>query len=267
MRLASLHLYPVKGGHRVDVSEAVVEPWGLAGDRRWFPVEPDGTMVSQRELPVLTQIQPTLTPGGIRLTAPGHPDLLVPAASGDYVEVQVWASRFKASPGGPAADAWLSAVVGRPLRLMWMDDPSRRPVDPQYANPGDTVSAADGYPLLLTNTASLAQLNDWIVEGGGEPLPMNRFRPNVVVDGAPAWAEDGWVGRRIRIGDVVFRMPKPCARCVLTTNDQETGERGREPLRTLARYRNFDQKLLFGMNLIPDGTGTLLTGDPVELLD
>ncbi len=269
MRLSSLHLYPVKGCHRVDVTEADVLPWGLAGDRRWFPVDVDGVMVSQRELPVLTQVQPTLLAGAIRLTAPDRPDLVVAEVAGDYAEVQLWKTRFKVSRAGPAADEWLSALTGQPLRLVWMDDPTRRPVNPDYGLPGDVVSAADGYPLLLTNPASLAQLNDWIVERdpAQQPVPMTRFRPNVVVEGAPAWAEDGWAGRRIRIGEVVFRMPKPCDRCVMTTNDQETGERGPEPLRTLGRTRNIDQKLLFGMNLIPDNTGTLHVGDPAEILD
>ena len=112
-------------------------------------------------------------------------------------------------------------------------------------------------------------MNDWIAESGSDegPLPMTRFRPNVVVDGAPGWAEDGWVDRRIRIGGVTFRAAKACGRCVMTTTDQETGERGREPLRTLGQRRKVDQSLLFGTNVIPDGTGPIRVGDPVELLD
>jgi uncharacterized protein len=267
MRLSSLHLYPVKGCHRIDVTTAQVQPWGLAGDRRWVPVDHEGVFVTQREVRSLTQIQPTLLDDGVRLSAPGLPDLTVPAVPGDYVEITLWRTQFKASAAGEQADEWLTRVTGRPLRLMWLDDPTRRPVDPDYGRPGDVVSGADGYPLLLANAASHAAVNDWIVEDGGDPVPMNRFRPNVVIEGAPAWAEDDWVGRRIRIGEVEFRMPKPCGRCVLTTNDQETGERGREPLRTLGRHRNINQQLLFGMNLIPDGLGTLRVGDEVALLD
>jgi uncharacterized protein len=267
MRLSSVHLYPVKGCHRVDVTSAQVQPWGLAADRRWITVDPDGNFLTQREVRSLTQIQPALLDDGVRLSAPGLPDLTVPAVAGDYVEINLWRSQFKVSPAGEQADAWLSQAAGQPLRLMWIDDPTRRPVDPEYAHPGDVVNGADGYPLLLANAASLAALNDWIIEDGGEPVPMTRFRPNVVIEGAPAWAEDDWVGRRIRIGDVEFRMPKPCGRCVMTTNDQETGERGREPLRTLGRYRNIDQQLLFGMNLIPDTLGALTVGDQVELID
>jgi len=212
MRLSSLHLYPVKGGHRIDVTSAQVQPWGLAGDRRWVPVDPEGVSVTQREVPSLTQIQPTLLDDGVRLSAPGLPDLTIPAVAGDYVEITLWRTQFKASAAGAPADEWLTRVTGRPLRLMWLDDPTRRPVDPDYARPGDVVNGADGYPLLLANAASHAAVNDWIIEDGGDPVPMTRFRPNVVIEGAPAWAEDDWVGRRIRIGEVEFRMPKPCAR-------------------------------------------------------
>jgi hypothetical protein len=271
MRVASLHVYPVKGCRRVDVSEAVVEPWGLVGDRRWLPVDPEGKLVSQREVRALALVRPTLTEAGLRLAAPGFPDLdvqAVRAGTDDVADVTVWGSTFPASPGGPEADRWLSEAAGRPLRLMWMHNPTSRPVEPGWSQPGDVVSAADGYPLLLASTSSLARLNEWILEGGsGEgPVPMTRFRPSVVVDGAPAWAEDEWTGRRLRIGDVVMRVANPCARCVMTTTDQETGERNREPLRTLARYRRIEQELRFATNLIPDGPGSIRVGDPVELV-
>jgi uncharacterized protein YcbX len=185
------------------------------------------------------------------------------------VAAQVWRDVVTSSLVGEAADAWFSEALDRKLRLVYLDDPTRRRIDPRYGRPDDRVSFADGYPLLLTNTASLNVLNDWILEGGSDeaPLPMTRFRPNVVVAGAPPWAEDGWVGRRVRIGAVTFRMPKLCARCVVPTTDQETAERGREPLRTLARYRNVDNRLLFGMNLIPDGTGEIRIGDEVTIVD
>jgi uncharacterized protein YcbX len=125
------------------------------------------------------------------------------------------------------------------------------------------VSFADGYPLLLTNTASLAAVNDWLCEAGDEPVPMTRFRPNVVIDGARPWAEDDWTGRRVRLGDVVLRAAKPCDRCLVTTIDQETGVVGKQPLRVLGQYRRRPGGLLFGMNLIPDRSGVLRVGDAV----
>jgi uncharacterized protein YcbX len=153
--------------------------------------------------------------------------------------------------------------------LVHLDDPSRgRPVDPEYALPGETVTFADGFPLLLTTTASLDALDSLIARGDHAaegPLPMDRFRPNVVIDGTAPWAKDGW--RRIRIGEVVFRVPKPCGRCLITTTDQRTAERGREPLHTLARHRRSGSRVIFGQNLVPENRGTLRLGDALTVLE
>ena len=269
MRVASIHLYPVKSFHRVDRDAADVEPWGLAGDRRWLVTDADGRMLTQREEPRFTQLQPSIVDGDLVLRAAGRSELHVPAKPGELAEVKVFRTPVLLSRAGEAADAWLSGVLDREVHLMYLDDPTRRPVNPKYARPDDRVSLADGYPVLLANSASLGVLNDWIAESGSDegPLPMTRFRPNVVVDGAPAWAEDDWIGRRLRLGAVTFRVAKPAARCVITTTDQETGERGREPLRTLGRYRNVEQDLLFAVSLIPDGTGGIRVGDEVSALD
>lgn len=269
MRLATLYSYPVKGCYRLDHDAAWVEPWGLAGDRRWLLVDPDGVAVTQRDEARLGQIRPVPTTDGLLLRAGGQPDLAVSRpVDGELVEILIWRDRVAARLAGTVADDWFSAALDRKVRLLWLDDPTRRVVDPQYGLPDDRVSFADAYPLLLTNQASLHALNDWLAESGSPegPLPMTRFRPNVVVSGAPAWAEDDWLGGRIRIGEITFRVAKACGRCVVTTTDQETGERRHEPLRVLARYRNVDQKLLFGVNLIPDGTGHLRVGDAVEPL-
>ena len=271
MRVQSVHVYPVKACRRIDVERAEVEPWGLAGDRRWLVVDAeDGSGVTQRDTTALTRVQPSLSPGVLTLTASGLPDLVVAEPAGAaLMDVSVWASRVPASLAGPAADDWLSTALDRKVRLVWLDDPTRRGVDPRYGQPDDRVSFADGYPLLLGNAASLADLNDRIAESAsGEregPLPMTRFRPNVVITAGPAWIEDQWTGGRIRIGEVTFRVPKPCGRCVVTTTDQETGERGREPLRTLARFRNTGQALTFATNMIPENRGHIAVGDPVTV--
>lgn len=266
MRLASLHTYPVKGLYRLDHDAAPVEPWGLAGDRRFMLVDDAGAFLSQRQEPRLTQLRPSYVDGQLVVRTPGRADLRVAPAPGELVDTAVWGTPVKASLVGEEADRWLSEALDRKVRLVYLDDPTRRLVHPDH--PADRVSFADGFPLLLTNSASLDMLNDWIAESGGDegPLPMNRFRPNVVVSGAPAWAEDGWVGGRVRIGTVTFRAPKVCGRCVVPTTDQETGIRGREPSRTLARYRLFGQELVFGLNLIPDGTGEIRVGDEVSIL-
>jgi uncharacterized protein YcbX len=269
MRLASIHTYPVKGCHRIDADGADVEPWGLAGDRRWLVVDDaDGQSVTQREVPDLVRLRPSLVDGVLRLRAEGVPDLDVPRPDGEPVPVAVHRTRLVATPAGPAADSWLTALLDRKVRLVWLDDPTRRPIGQSYAQPQDRVSFADAYPVLMANEASLDALNGWMLADGSPegPLPMTRFRPNVVVAGAGAWAEDGWLGRRLRIGEVTFRVAKPCGRCVVTTTDQETGVRGHEPLRTLGRRRNVDKKVLFGTNIIPDGTGRIAVGDPVVLL-
>ncbi|HEU4422691.1 MAG TPA: MOSC domain-containing protein, partial [Pilimelia sp.] len=232
-------------------------------------VDETGTALTQRDIPAMVLIQPLARAGGgLVLRTPGMPDLDVPEPAGvDLVDVTVWKDTLAASPAGTPADDWLSAALDRKVRLVWLDDPTRRVVNPEYGEPGDRVGFADGYPLLLANAASLDAVNGWLVESGSieGPLPMTRFRPNVVISGAPPWAEDEWVRGRIRIGGVAFRVAKPCDRCVVTTTDQETGERGHEPLRVLGRHRNVGQKLLFGVNLIPDAQGPIAVGDPIEV--
>ncbi|MFG1882862.1 MOSC domain-containing protein [Micromonospora sp. NPDC049102] len=268
MRLTSIHTYPVKGCHRLDHDDAFVQPWGLAGDRRWMVVDADGVGVTQRETTRLVGLRATVRPGGLVLRADGLPDLDVPEpAGGDPVPVRTFRSRttsVPALPAGPAADAWVRALLDRPVRLVWLASPTRHlAAATREYDTGDQVSFADAYPLLLTSTASLDALNGWLADAGEEPVPMTRFRPNLVVDGAPPWAEDGWAGRSLRVGDVRLRAAGPCDRCVVTTTDQETGVRAKEPLRTLGRYRNIRQKLLFGLNVVPVDGGPLRVGDPV----
>jgi hypothetical protein len=267
VRLASIHIYPMKAARAVDLEEACVEPWGLAGDRRWLLVDGNGRFISQREEPSLARVVVEPGAGSISVSADGVPGpaIFPPPADAPLLKVTVWSSTLLAAEAGPAADAWFSAYLGGPVRLVYLDDPTRRPVDPQYGRDGDVVSFADGYPLLLTSAGSLGELDDWLVADGETPVPMTRFRPSVVVAGAPPWAEDGWL--RIRIGAVPFRVAKPCGRCVVTTTDQITGERGRQPLKMLGRRRRFGKGLVFGQNLIPDSGGVIRIGDPVEILD
>jgi uncharacterized protein YcbX len=268
-RLASIHTYPIKGCHRVGSVAATVELWGLAGDRRWMVVDPAGIGITQREATALVRLRPEAYPGGLTLRAADLPALdVAEPAGGEAVGVQVFRSRepVAARPAGPAADQWVSALLDRPARLVWLDVPSPLPERRPARRSGDRVSFADAYPLLLTTVASLDALNEWLADGGEEGVPMTRFRPNLVVDGVPAWAEDGWVGRRLQIGLATFRAAQACDRCVVTTVDQETGEKGRQPLRALGEHRNVNQELLFGLHLIPDAAGTVAVGDPVQAL-
>ncbi|WP_329129161.1 MOSC domain-containing protein [Streptomyces caniferus] len=268
--LQSIHLYPVKSIAGSGPGEAVVEPWGLAGDRRWLLVDAEGRQLTQRQQRTLALAHAEeQADGGLVCTAPGREPLTVEVpASGETITVEVWSDKVEAVPADPAASEWFSGYLGIECQLAHLDAPEkRRPIDPDHSRPGDTVSFADGFPLLLTTASSLDALNSLIAQGDHAdegPLPMNRFRPNVVVDGTAPWAEDDW--QRIRIGDVVFEVAKPCSRCVVTTTDQRTAERGKEPLRTLARHRRFGDRLVFGQNLIPRGVGTIRIGDPFEIL-
>jgi uncharacterized protein YcbX len=271
LSLTDLWRYPVKSCRGEQLTGALVEPWGLVGDRRWMIVDDEGTVVTAREHPALVLVTPRLEDDKITLARPGVPDMTVPVPDDDHlIPVQVWSSNVLASPADDAASRWLSPVVGKPVRLVYLDDPTRRPTNPDYSQPGDRVSFADGYPLLLTTEESLQAVNDWIAEGpraAEGPLPMRRFRPSVVVSGAPAWTEDDW--QRIRIGPVTFRVAKGCDRCVLTTVDPDTAAKGHEPLFTLAKHRRRDNKIWFGVNLIPDNLSpgaVIQPGDPVEVL-
>lgn len=270
--LYSIHVHPVKAFRGQSTREALVEPWGLAGDRRWVLIDDGGRVVTQRRQPRLALAAAELLPGGgIRLSAPGRAPLTVPVPEpvpAETATLDIFGDKVDAVLAGSAAHAWCSEYLGAETRLLHMDDPAiRRPVDPEYGRPGETVSFADGYPLLLTTLASLDALNSLIAEGDHAhegPLPMNRFRPNVVVAGTTAWAEDDWT--RVTIGEVTFRVAKMCGRCVVTTTDQDTAERGREPLRTLGRHRRFGDKLIFGQNLVPESTGVVRVGDPVTVV-
>ncbi len=271
-RLGSLHRYPLKSARGEQLGSASVEPWGLAGDRRWMVVDPDGLALTAREVHPLLLLDPEITATGLRVQAPGAEplDVAVPDPA-RQVPVRLWRSELTAAHA-EEADTWLGEVLGRPALLVHLDDPTRRPVSAEYAAPDDRVSFADGYPLLVTTTASLAALNDVVLErsqGAHAPLPMTRFRPNIVVDGVPAWAEDDW--RRVRVGGVDFRAVKGCARCVITTLDPGTAEGGKEPIASLARIRRWDGATWFGTNLVPDLPDgrpvTIHEGDEVEVLE
>lgn len=264
----------------MDRDTARVEPWGLDGDRRWLVVDEHGIGLTQRQHRELVTLRAVSRPGGLTLSAPGLAALdLAEPSGGEAIEVRVFRGR-PPSPvraAGAEADDWLYRLLGRAVRLVWLGDPARNLV-PWSVSPGSgaEVSFADGTPLLLVNTASLDAFNDWLAESGSVegPLPLSRFRPNLVISGAAPWAEGEWVGRRIRIGGAIFHGAAECGRCLVATIDQETGERGQEPLRMLARRRNIGQKLLFGLQMTVEATAggssggdrTVTVGDTVEVL-
>jgi uncharacterized protein YcbX len=254
--------------------EAAVEPWGLRNDRRWMVVDPTGTVLTAREERSLFAIstRTDAREGSVTLRALGFEPLTVPQpADGPLIAVGI--SRLgSARDAGPVAADWISDAIGRPAVLVWLDDPRRRAVGSTHGGrPGDSVSLADTGPVLVTTQASLEQLNDWMVEtaeqlgeGPPEPVLMERFRPNVVITGSEAFAEDSW--GQIRVGQVTLRAAELCDRCVMTTIDPHTRLGGKEPLRTLARRRRWDGTVWFGLRLIPTVLGVVRVGDPVSLL-
>jgi uncharacterized protein YcbX len=264
LTLTALYRYPVKSLGGEEYPELDVEGRGLAFDRQWMVVDAQGGFLTQRQQARMTLIGASVDDRGLlRLCAPGMPDMAVRsgADADQRVEVTIWGDSVSAMPAGHEADAWLSEFLALPCRLVCFPQEQVRAVDPGFSRPPDQVGFADGFPFLLISQASLDDLNGRLQD----PVPMLRFRPNLVVEGCEAFAEDGW--RRIRIGDVDFRVAKPCSRCVIPTIDLATGERGKEPLRTLMTYRRRDNKVYFGQNLIHDGVGRLAAGMTVEVLE
>jgi uncharacterized protein YcbX len=265
IRLTALRIHPVKSFHAQPLESCAVEPWGLVGDRRWMLVQPDGEVLTQREDPRLARFQAELgDDGSVVLSHPDAAPLRVHAPAPTALgPVSIFGDGFTA-PVVQDADvaAWFRKLLDREVRLVHLDDPHRRP------RPA-TTSLADAYPFLLATTASLDALNELIAEDHPDagPVPMERFRPNLVLDGPAPWAETGWL--RIRVGEVEFEVVQQCGRCVMTTVDQETGIfTGQQPLRTLRKRRRFDKSAMFGMHLVPQAPyGTLRVGDEMTVLE
>ncbi len=254
-----LYVYPIKSCRGVRVEEWPVVERGFAADRRWMIVDEAGRFVTQREVARLALVQTAFVGESLKIEGPGAAPLLLPQRfdEGAPRNVEVWSDQSIGCVH-PAGSAWFSAYLGSPHELVYMPDNHHRQVNPARARPGDIVSFADGYPFLLISEASLADLNTRLEK----PVPMERFRPNIVVSGTDPFAEDEFA--RVQLGSISFRGVKRCDRCTVTTIDTETGERGREPLRTLATFRLSEFKVWFGMNLIHDAPGTLRVGDAVR---
>ena len=262
IRLTGLHLYPIKSTRGLAVTSWPVDSFGLGRDRRYMVVDAAGRFITQRRRPEMTHIQAKLTDVGLTLQAPDLPDLAVTHPAGETTgPVEIWGEAVPGHDAGDMAADWLSTWLGEPCRLVYMANETHRGVDTDFAPDSARVSFADGFSFLLISEESLADLNERL----DTPVPMARFRPNLVVTGEGAFAEDTW--RKIRIGPITFDVVKPCARCSMTTVDPLTGRKGKEPLRTLATFRKRDGEVMFGQNLVHYGTGPLSVGDAVEVLE
>jgi hypothetical protein len=263
MILSEINIYPIKSAKGISLQTAFVERRGIQFDRRWMVVDDSGVFMSQREFPRLALISVELNSDCLSVKAPGMDTLsiLFQKRNGDSIRVQVWDDTVQAISVGAGAKEWFSEFLGVACQAVFMPEDSIRPVDPKYAVNKDIVSFADAFPLLLISQSSLNDLNARLIN----PVPMNRFRPSIVVKECEAFAEDHL--KKIRVGEVVLHIVKPCSRCVTTTVDQTTGIRGKEPLATLSQYRKVGGNVFFGQNVIPVTIGTLRIGDRVEVIE
>lgn len=264
--IVGIHVYPLKSAKGIDVDEVSLTRIGVEGDRRWMLVDPGGRFFSQRRASRMALIEIALEGDHVRASAPGVEAIVFSLSdvTRELREVEIWGDRFEAPVARPDISAWFESYLGEPCSLVHLSSEVVRPIGEQYrVAPDDRVTFADSFPVHLTTPPSLDNLNVRL----RQPVPMNRFRPNLVVDGFEPWAEDEWL--EIEIGDVSFRVVKPCPRCLITTIDQDSGRApsGREPLTTLSRFRRREGGIMFGQNLIPRGSGTLRIGDPVKIVE
>jgi len=263
LQVSELFIYPIKSLPGVSVTEALVTDRGFEHDRRWMLADENGLFISQREAAEMTQLQVSIGKHSLYVThrtKPGGLDIPVgEPASGNICMVTVWDDICPAAYVSETADDWFSSMLGINCRMVYMTDDSRRPVDQAYA-PGDHITSfSDGYPFLLVGQASLDDLNRRM----DMKLPIDRFRPNIVFTGGRAFEED--LMDEIRINSVNFNGVKLCARCPIPTINQQTGEKGKEPLKTLAKYRLRNNKVYFGQNLVHSGEGVVRVGDVLEV--
>ncbi len=264
MHITRLFIHPIKSCAALAVGRVDVRPRGPRDDRRWMLVDAEGRFVTGRKYAAMVRLRATPMAGGLQL-AWGAEQMEVAAPAGEHgrAPVTVWKSSVDAALADPAVSAWISERLGASLRLVHMDAAAERWANPERAGQGQPVSFADGYPWLLFGESALAALNARI----DPPAPAEALRPNIVIDGVGAHAEDDW--QRMRIGGVVFRQTKPCVRCVFTTVDPERGERRADgqPLKALKDYRMGPDGVLFGINLVAEGSGEIAIGDAVERID
>lgn len=267
MQVEGLNIHPLKSGRAIPLETATVRIDGLAGDRRYMIVEPDGRFITQRELQALARVEATAVGESLHLEMDGR-QLFASFEPEDRLDVVIWDTPVNAAVADPAVNEALSEWFARPVKLVHMDALARRAEGEAWAGTAAPVGFADGFPVLVTTTASLADLNATLTEKGQEPVGMDRFRTNILVSSDEPWAEDLW--ETIEVGGVVFDLVKPCARCIMTTQDQATGERiGGNPIQGLAEKRmSADRRVpgvLFGWNAVPRNEGEIRLGDPVRV--
>lgn len=263
LRVSELFIYPIKSLGGIAVSSAEVTDRGFHFDRRWMLVDADGEFMTQRSFPGMALLQAELETDHLLVTHKKSGNVLqIPfEPTAETRIVQVWSDRCRAQMVSNEANEWFSDMLGTSCTLVYMPDTTKRRVDGRYAFNKEITSFSDAYPFLLIGQSSLDDLNNRL----DEPLPINRFRPNIVFTGGQAFEEDTW--GHFAINNIHFYGVKLCARCVITTINQAEGTGGKEPLKTLAAYRTFRKKIYFGQNLLHNGQGTLRIGDEIEIIE
>ncbi|EHS52525.1 MOSC domain containing protein [Rhizobium sp. PDO1-076] len=271
MQVAELNIFPLKSARGITVPSARIEAMGLAGDRRMMIVDPTGQFITQRELPALARLTVAPTESGVHLTLDDGREVLVAQPQPDNrMDVAVWRSIVSAAVADETSNATLSAWFDTPMKLVFFDTAARRLANTEWAGNDSPVSFADGYQVLVTTTGSLRALNEDMAKHGEGAVGMERFRPNIVVDCDEAWAEDRWTA--IEIAGIRYDFVKPCARCIMTSQDQTTGSReGATPIPAMGRIRmSADRRVpgpLFGWNAVPRSEGAIALGDQVTIIE
>jgi uncharacterized protein YcbX len=270
MRISALNIYPLKSGRGIALNEASVEAAGLKGDRRWMITDPEGRFITQREMPALARLVAIPVEQGLRLEMDGQMRSVPFPTPDRRLDVVVWRSTVSAAVADHTSNDVLSQWLGQDVRLVHFDSLALRTASEEWAGPNSPVTFSDGYQILVTTTGSLAALNADMAAHGEAPVTMDRFRPNIVLEHDEPFAEDSWGS--IEIGGIMIHLVKPCARCIMTTQDQGTGSReGPNPMPAMGRIRmSADRRVpgpLFGWNAVPVGAGVISIGDEVKLID
>ena len=264
--ISELAIYPVKSMRQIQLQKSSLQFGGLKYDRRWMVVDSEGMMITQRKVSRLCLIQPTLLAPevdcSLKLSAAEMPDININVPDGKQTrKVKVWDDECSAYDAGDEVANWLSQFLDMECRLVYFPENGIRIVDQDYAQPDDQTAFSDGFPVLLTTQTSLDDLNSRL----DEDIVMARFRPNVVVSGCDAFAEDDW--KLLKIGDITLRIVKPCSRCTIPNVDINSAKRCKEPIKTLVTYRKRDHKVFFGQNVVADGQGELEVAMKIERLE
>lgn len=261
LRLSEIWIYPIKSLGGISLDKVRVMPKGLQFDRRWMLIDDQGTFLSQRTLPRLALLKLDFHHDHLQVSY-GDQNIALHTSAQNFSEpliANVWNDAVTVYEVSPQHSRWFSDVLQLNCRLVYFPEENPRPVDADYRIKDEHVSLADAFPFLIIGQSSLEDLNSRL----REPLPMNRFRPNFVISGGNPFAEDTW--RNFSIGSNEFTAVKPCARCIMTTVNQDTAQRGTEPLKTLATYRATNNKILFGQNVIATRATEIKVGDPVSI--